>query len=204
MLKRSIVIILCLATAPSAAPAASHDALIQALAAEGYTRIEISRTWLGRTRISATGPGRTREIVLNRRTGEILRDFEDVAASPPLAVMPDPPDDAGERPPALAADTALGKKVVSTALREAAVAARPPEEGGEGGAAAVTVTTTSTAAVAASGPSAISEPGPGPEPETEPEPEPTAETRPAGETVEPAAKSGVTAGSISVRDALGN
>lgn len=199
MLKRSIVIILCLATAPTAAPASSHDALIQVLAAEGYTRIEISRTWLGRTRISATGPGRTREIVLNRRTGEILRDFEDVAASPPLAIVSDPSGDAGDRPDALVADTALGKKVVSTALREAAVAARPTAEGGEGGGTAVTVTTTA-GAVSVSEPSAKTDPEPDPEPAPEPEPktEPKTETRPAAE------RSDAAGGSISVRDALGN
>ena len=54
------------------------DQIVQSLRREGYTRIEIGRTWLGRTRIIATGgPGR-REIVVQPATGEVLRDFESV------------------------------------------------------------------------------------------------------------------------------
>ena len=54
------------------------DQIVQSLRREGYTRIEIGRTWLGRTRIIASGgPGR-REIVVQPATGEVLRDFESV------------------------------------------------------------------------------------------------------------------------------
>lgn len=51
------------------------DSVTRQLQQQGYTEIRISRTLLGRTRILATGPKTQREIVLNPRTGEILRDF---------------------------------------------------------------------------------------------------------------------------------
>lgn len=44
------------------------------LQTEGYAVTEVSRTWLGRILITATTEGHLREIVLNRTTGEILRD----------------------------------------------------------------------------------------------------------------------------------
>ena len=52
------------------------DQIVQALRREGYTRIEISRTWLGRTRILASGGPGQREIVVQPATGEVLRDIE--------------------------------------------------------------------------------------------------------------------------------
>lgn len=51
------------------------DSLIQELREEGYRNFEISSTFLGRTRIEASSATRRREIVLNPRTGEILRDY---------------------------------------------------------------------------------------------------------------------------------
>lgn len=41
----------------------------------GFTNVEVSRTLLGRVRITATGEAGQREIILNPRTGEILRDL---------------------------------------------------------------------------------------------------------------------------------
>ncbi|MCB1388803.1 MAG: hypothetical protein KDK12_06620 [Rhodobacteraceae bacterium] len=56
------------------------DDVVRDLRRQGYGAITIGRTLLGRTRIVATGtPGR-REIVVNPRTGEILRDFWDPAS----------------------------------------------------------------------------------------------------------------------------
>jgi len=52
-----------------------QDRIIAQLRSQGFTRIEISQTWLGRVRIEALGPGIEREIIFNRRTGEILRDY---------------------------------------------------------------------------------------------------------------------------------
>jgi hypothetical protein len=42
---------------------------------QGYKQIEVSSTLLGRTRIFATKKDGSREIILNPRTGEILRDM---------------------------------------------------------------------------------------------------------------------------------
>ncbi len=49
-------------------------ALVEALKAEGYTYIEIRRTFLGRAKIVASGPMGQREIVMSTATNELLRD----------------------------------------------------------------------------------------------------------------------------------
>jgi hypothetical protein len=41
----------------------------------GYEQISITRTWLGRIRFLAIGPAGRREVVVDPRNGEILRDF---------------------------------------------------------------------------------------------------------------------------------
>jgi len=65
-----------LALAPLPALAESlPDRVIRQLKAQGFTRFKVSRTWLGRTRIVATSSKQSREIILNPRTGEILRDY---------------------------------------------------------------------------------------------------------------------------------
>lgn len=51
------------------------DRVAQQLRAEGYVEVTISRTLLGRTRIYAIGPNGTREIIIDPRNGEILRDL---------------------------------------------------------------------------------------------------------------------------------
>lgn len=51
------------------------DAITRQLKAQGYTSVEVSRTLLGRARIVAKRPGEQREIIVNPRTGEILRDY---------------------------------------------------------------------------------------------------------------------------------
>ena len=48
--------------------------LISRLEAEGYAITEIKRTWLGRILILSSNGEYLRETVLNRRSGEILRD----------------------------------------------------------------------------------------------------------------------------------
>ncbi len=50
------------------------DEIIFQLQSQGYSQIEVKRTWLGRMRIFAVGDGVVREIVINPVTGEILRD----------------------------------------------------------------------------------------------------------------------------------
>ncbi|MEO0939231.1 MAG: hypothetical protein AAFY38_13845 [Pseudomonadota bacterium] len=64
---------LVLAGAAFAGPV--EDRIVRQLRNQGFTQIEVSRTWLGRSRILATGPRIEREIVVNPVTGEILRDF---------------------------------------------------------------------------------------------------------------------------------
>jgi len=51
------------------------DAAIGFLHAQGYRVTEVERTWLGRVRIEAVRGKHERELVLNPRTGEVLRDF---------------------------------------------------------------------------------------------------------------------------------
>lgn len=45
------------------------------LSRQGFTRVDITRTLLGRDRVVATGPEGRREVIVNPRTGEILRDL---------------------------------------------------------------------------------------------------------------------------------
>lgn len=52
----------------------AEDVALQ-LQTQGYDRVAISETLLGRARITASGASGTREIILNPRTGEILRDL---------------------------------------------------------------------------------------------------------------------------------
>lgn len=61
-----------------AGPAVAQDVVAeirQTLERRGYNDITVSRTWLGRSRILASGPKGTREIIVNPATGEILRDL---------------------------------------------------------------------------------------------------------------------------------
>ncbi len=51
------------------------EAVARHLTEQGYTEIEISRTFLGRARIEAHKGDMEREIVMNPNTGEILRDY---------------------------------------------------------------------------------------------------------------------------------
>lgn len=51
------------------------DQVVRQLRAQGYRNIETSRTLLGRARILATRKGMRREIVLDPRSGEVLRDL---------------------------------------------------------------------------------------------------------------------------------
>lgn len=41
---------------------------------QGYTVSEVRRTWLGRVLITARNDSHLREVVLNRTTGQVLRD----------------------------------------------------------------------------------------------------------------------------------
>ena len=51
------------------------ESVTNALRDQGYVRIQVTDTLLGRIRIRAASSDKLREIVLDRRTGEILRDY---------------------------------------------------------------------------------------------------------------------------------
>ena len=55
------------------------DSLTRQLRAQGFTEVEVSRTWLGRLRVEARNDRMHREIVVNPNTGEILRDYTHAA-----------------------------------------------------------------------------------------------------------------------------
>lgn len=59
---------------PVAAYADFVDDMVIVLTQQGYSDIEVMRTLLGRTRILASRDNGTRELVVNPRTGEVLRD----------------------------------------------------------------------------------------------------------------------------------
>jgi hypothetical protein len=71
--------VLLLAAAPALADPA--DDVAAALRAEGYDNIQIERTLLGRIRITGETADRRREIVIDRGTGEILRDLTEEKSS---------------------------------------------------------------------------------------------------------------------------
>ena len=78
-----------------AAPAYANphaDRIIEQLKAEGYVSFETERTWLGRIRIEAGKDNLEREIVLNRSSGEILRDYTFIIED---ALLDDEEDDEG-------------------------------------------------------------------------------------------------------------
>ena len=64
-----------LACASAGYAASFEDAVVAQLRAQGYGKISIERTLLGRVRIIARMGAAKREIILNPRTGEILRDI---------------------------------------------------------------------------------------------------------------------------------
>jgi len=64
-----------LAAATPALASEYADGVVRQLRQQGYVSISVATTLLGRTRITATRRGGTREIILNPKTGEILRDL---------------------------------------------------------------------------------------------------------------------------------
>ena len=83
MLKRTLVS-LCVASFMAASPAsaaATQESIVAELTEQGFTRIEIGRTLLGRVRVVAYGDGFQREIVFNPGSGVILRDLSTATGS---------------------------------------------------------------------------------------------------------------------------
>lgn len=75
---RKSLILFGLLGALSALPVGAQsleNQLLSQLQAEGYSEIDMRRTLLGRLRITALTETHEREIVINPRTGEVLRDY---------------------------------------------------------------------------------------------------------------------------------
>ncbi len=66
---------LALALPNLAAAETVEEQIIRQLQAQGFNRIEVQRTLLGRVRIDATSSTLERELIFNPGTGEILRDY---------------------------------------------------------------------------------------------------------------------------------
>lgn len=92
---------LALAAPAPAAAATVTEQIVAQLADQGFKRIRVSRTLLGRARIVATSRDYSREIVVNPATGEILRDYirplrRGAGATPTAPQIVDPYEDEGE------------------------------------------------------------------------------------------------------------
>ncbi len=77
---RNLIYACLIALSVSGTPAMAQsmqDVIVQQLVDQGFHRIRINTTFLGRVRIVATSDTRSREIIFNPRTGEILRDYWD-------------------------------------------------------------------------------------------------------------------------------
>lgn len=77
MNRRHFMTTLCIGalTAGIAQAASYEESVVAQLRAQGYGKILVERTLLGRVKISASMNGGHREIILNPRTGEVLRDL---------------------------------------------------------------------------------------------------------------------------------
>lgn len=65
------------------------DQVVRQLVAQGYGNIQVEATLLGRLRIKGSNGQGLREIILNPKTGEILRDmWLDADGNPILAQLP--------------------------------------------------------------------------------------------------------------------
>ena len=65
----------------SASLAETQDEVVAQMKAEGYNSIDVSTTWLRRVRIVGEGAPGSREVVIDPRNGEVLRDFS--SSTPP-------------------------------------------------------------------------------------------------------------------------
>lgn len=87
----SLAAVALMAAAPAFAGVETD--VVRQLKSQGYRSITVTNTLLGRTRILAHKNGGTREIILNPRTGEILRDLwtaADGSQNSPSIVKADP------------------------------------------------------------------------------------------------------------------
>jgi hypothetical protein len=81
LMLRKLLLAGALALTVAGSPAAAQNVenvqelIVAQLADQGFSRVRISKTLLGRVRIFATSADYSREIIINPRTGEILRDY---------------------------------------------------------------------------------------------------------------------------------
>lgn len=76
MIRRCTLALVCVAALGSPALAAGPvDRILEDLSRLGYGQVTVERTLLGRTRIIASNKDAEREIIMDPRTGEILRDL---------------------------------------------------------------------------------------------------------------------------------
>ena len=81
MFKRFALISALMITPTGVIAQSVQDSIIAQLQAQGFGRIEISRTLLGRVRLKAFSTSLERELIFNPTTGEILRDrWDDIDA----------------------------------------------------------------------------------------------------------------------------
>ena len=102
-LTSTVLLLLMLAHQPAMAQTADQtpdiaQPVVSRLQTEGYAVTEVSRTWLGRILITATTEGHLREIVLNRTTGEVLRDRLFPLRSSDVSTETPPPPSVGTDP----------------------------------------------------------------------------------------------------------
>ncbi|MEI6799459.1 MAG: hypothetical protein WCO04_09630 [Pseudomonadota bacterium] len=76
------------------------DAIVAQLTVQGFTNISVQTTWLGRVQILALRSDGQREIILNPRTGEILRDLWTAAQGQTAYALIDPVGSTGAQPSA--------------------------------------------------------------------------------------------------------
>ena len=65
------------------------DGIVAELRAAGYSEIEISSIFLRRARIVSGSPTFTREVIVDPRTGEILRDYREANRTDEAKDTPD-------------------------------------------------------------------------------------------------------------------
>ena len=75
MMRIWLAVCLCVALSGPASSGPVEDSVVRQLRQQGFDQIEVTSTWLGRSRIMSRRGDLVREIILNPLTGEILRDY---------------------------------------------------------------------------------------------------------------------------------
>lgn len=74
-LRCALLLALLVLAAPMALAQTAQEQVATQLQAQGWSVTRVGRTLLFRVRIEAVRGGQLREVILNPRTGEILRDY---------------------------------------------------------------------------------------------------------------------------------